>query len=231
MDWRTLTELIQADLDGALSPAEKADLSRRLLQDPDARRLQEEFRQLDRLLRDIPKAEPPPGLRAAILENSAGVAHGAARQPVTSHRSRFQIAAAVLGGLLIVGLAYLLLDSGAPRSGLQGSVVAMPHDRVVLRGEGVELIALLGRRGEKLGLDIELHASRSGAVVATFDPAEATFVRALDAAPSNSEDGQVTVEFGAGTRRLALEFSGDGPIRLEVRAGDRVVGMGVLNTN
>ena len=67
MDRGQLQELIQADLDGELSVAERAELARLLLQDPEARRLHGEFRQTDQLLRDIPAAEPPPGLRAAIL--------------------------------------------------------------------------------------------------------------------------------------------------------------------
>ena len=48
-----LQELIQADLDGELSVTERAELARLLLQDPEARRLQNDFRRTDQLLREI----------------------------------------------------------------------------------------------------------------------------------------------------------------------------------
>ncbi len=77
MDKGQLQELIQADLDGELSVAERAVLARLLLQDPEARRLHAEFRRTDQLLRNVAAAEPPPGLRADILAGSAQVpAHG-----------------------------------------------------------------------------------------------------------------------------------------------------------
>jgi anti-sigma factor RsiW len=66
-----LHELIQADLDGALSAAERAELARLLLQDPDARRLHGQLQRTDRLLRDIPADEPPAGLRDAVIAGSA----------------------------------------------------------------------------------------------------------------------------------------------------------------
>ena len=61
-----LQELIQADLDGELSGAGRAELARLLLQDPEARRLHGELRQTDKLLRDIP-GEPPPGPERQFL--------------------------------------------------------------------------------------------------------------------------------------------------------------------
>jgi anti-sigma factor RsiW len=51
-----LRDLIQADLDGALSAAERAELARLLLQDPEARRLHGQLQRTDQLLRDIPAA-------------------------------------------------------------------------------------------------------------------------------------------------------------------------------
>ena len=65
-DEQRLLELIQADLDGRLDGAEKAELARRLLADPAARRLQGELRQTDTLLRDLPQAQPPDELTSAI---------------------------------------------------------------------------------------------------------------------------------------------------------------------
>ena len=125
-DKHPLQDLIQGDLDGELTAAERAELARLLLQDPEARRLQDDFRETDQLLRDIADAEPPAGLREAILAGHAGA--GAQANP--GHRQfgwpAYRIAAVILGGLLIVGLGILARDGDVTGKNLQGSLVRLP---------------------------------------------------------------------------------------------------------
>jgi len=225
-----LQELIQADLDGELSVTERADLARLLLQDPEARRLHNEFRRTDQLLRDIAAAEPPPGLRAAIL---AGLA-GSARPANPGHRQygwpAYRLAAVILGGLLIVGISYLVRDGSGPGSDLQGSLVA-PQDHWSMRGDGVEVSASLQRDGQRLRLELNTLTTVPCEVVARIDPATTTFVGKTGEAQLTAVTGLVTVQPAIGRQAVVLEFSGAAPIELQLRSGGRLLGEGRLSVS
>jgi len=225
-----LQELIQADLDGELSATERADLARLLLQDPEARRLHNEFRRTDQLLRDIPEAEPPPNLRAAILAGSAR----SVRPGNPGHRQYglplYRVAAAILGGLLIVGLSYLLRDGNAPGTDLQGSLIA-PQDHWSMRAEGAEVSASLQRDGQKLRLELKLSTTIPSEVIATIDPATTTFVGKTGDAQLTAASGQVTVQPAIGSQTVVLDFSGAAPIQLQLRSGGRLLGEGRLSVS
>jgi len=228
MDKGRLQELIQADLDGELSAAQRADLARLLLQDPEARRLHEEFRRTDQLLRDVAAVEPPPGLRAAILAGSAQ-----SRRPGDSVQRHYglpyyRMAAVILGGLLIAGLSYVLMDARVPGTNLQGSVIA-PQGQLSLRAEGAEVSASLRRDGEKLRLELNSSTTIPCEIIARIDPATTTFVGRSGDADLTAASGQVTVVPATGRHAVVLEFSGAAPIRLELRAGGRLLGEGSLS--
>jgi hypothetical protein len=100
-------ELIQAEVDGELPEQHRADLSRFLLTNPEARALRDELRQVCGTLGRVPAAEPPPGLRDSIL--AAIPATTAATMPRRSSATRFQyfrVAAAFAGGLLVSAIAF-----------------------------------------------------------------------------------------------------------------------------
>jgi hypothetical protein len=241
MDRAQLQDLIQADLDGELSVAERADLARLLLRDPQARNLHEEFRRTDQWLRDIPAAEPPPGLRAAILAGRA-----LSQRPHDSARRSYELpfyrlAAAVLGGLLIVGLAYVLHDSDAPGSDLQGSLgragdparrglIAL-QDQWSFRAEGVELDASLRRAGQLLRLELDVSSAMHCELIAKVDPSKASLVGGPGDANAMTASGHVTVEAAPGRRSFVLEFSGVAPIQLQLHAGGRLLGKGELSVS
>jgi len=228
MNKSQLQELIQADLDGELSVAERAELARLLLQDPEARRLQDEFRKTDQLLRAIAAAEPPPGLRAAILAGS-----GPSARPGNSGRQQYgwpayRMAAVIIGGLLIVGLSYLVRDGNAPVENLQGSLIA-PQDHWSMRADGIELSALLQRDGENLRLELNSSATIPFEIIAKTDPAAMTYVGRTGDAQLTASGGQFTVQPAIGSQAVILEFSGSAPIQLELRSGGRVLGGGTLS--
>jgi hypothetical protein len=230
MDKGRLQELIQADLDGELSATERADLARLLLQDPEARHLQNEYRKTDQLLRDIGAAEPPSDLRAAIL---AG--HTQSTRPDKPGQQHYgwpayRMAAAIIGGLLIVGLSYLVRDANLPARNLQGSVIA-PQDHWSMRAEGVELGASLQRNGAKLTLELNSSATIPFEVVASIDPAATTFVGKTGDAQLSTARNQITVQPAIGSQSVVLEFSGAAPIKLELRAGGRLLGEARLLVN
>lgn len=231
MDKTQLQNLIQGDLDGELSPTQRAELARVLLQDHDARRLQQEFRRTDQLLRDIPAAEAPANLRADIL-----AARGLSERPVDAERPRFsqpfyRIAAVVLVGVLVVGISELLRDSNAPTPNLQGSMNAAAQDHLTLRADDVEISASLTRVGSSLRLEINSTATIPGEVIARIDPATTTLVGNPGDALRTTATGQITVPLAIGSQTSVLEFSGAAPIQLELRSGGRLLGEGRLSVS
>ena len=223
-----LQELIQRELDGELSVPERADLARLLLQDPEARRLHQEFRRTDELLHEIPVADPPPDLRAAILAAPSRSLRPADAGRRTHTRSLYRLAAVILGGLLVVGIAGLLLDSDTRRSGLQGSVGAAAQDRLSLRAEGVEASAMLRRDGQMMRLELTVSTTIPCEVVARFDPATTTFVGTTGEAQVTAAGDLVNARLAAGRQVLSLDFSGASPIQLQLRSDGRTLEEGTL---
>ena len=233
MDSGRLNKLIQSDLDGALSAAERAELARLLLQDPEARRLHAQFGRLDRLLRDIPLAEPPAGLRAAILAEPA-----MSPRPDVPRRAwpLYGVAAALLGGMAVVGIGYLLSDDGMPAAELQGSVVAADgagssasRDHWTFQAEGIEASASLRRAGAGLRLELKLSATRPSEVIAGFDPAATFLVAAPAGVRLDSASGQAVIRSEAGTRIYLLDFSRAAPIELQLRTGGQLLAQRTLS--
>ena len=239
MDRSQLQELIQSDLDGELSGTERAELARLLLRDPEARRLHNEFRLTDRLLRAIPLADPPTGLRADILAAPALSVRPAVPVPRQYGWPLYRVAAAVLGGFLIVGISYVLLDGKQPGSNLQGSLNAAgvpqtmapiaSQDHLLMRAENVELNASLRRDGKYLSLELNSTATIPCEVIARIDPAMTALVGNPGNAHLSTSSGQVTVRLETGSQALKLDFSGAAPIQLELRSGGRLLGEGRLS--
>jgi anti-sigma factor RsiW len=230
-----LHDLIQGDLDGVLSAADRAELARLLLQDPEARRLHGQMQRTDRLLRDVPAAEPPAGLRDAVLGGSARPTESKSRW---NRMSTYRIAAAVLGGLLVVGAAYIVSDGRAPGTELQGSVRAgaepaspAAESRASLQAEGLAVDASLHRDADQLRLELEATATSPGEVVVRFDAAATTFTGSAGDASVAATSGAVTVPLATGRHATALEFSGVAPIRLELRAGGQFAGAASLSVS
>jgi hypothetical protein len=104
-------ELIQADVDGELPEQHRAELSRYLLASPEARALRDELRQVCGALDQLPAAEPPPGLKGAILAAVPLPAAGVAAALKRSNWARFpilRVAAAFAGGMLVSAIAFQL---------------------------------------------------------------------------------------------------------------------------
>lgn len=117
-------ELIQADVDGELPASQRAELSRYLLANPEARAARDGLQRLAGLLGSVPAADPPADLKAAVLASArlpalqAGSGGGRGfRLPPTTMR----YAAAVAGAVLVSALAFHIgLDR---RSGVEVSEV------------------------------------------------------------------------------------------------------------
>lgn len=223
MERARLETLIQAQLDGELPAAERAELARELLQDADARRLHDALARTDRLLREVPAAEPPAGLREAILAGTARTARSGGAAGRQASWSAYRIAAAFLGGLLIVGLAYVASDGRGPDAELQGSLAAAGRT-ASLRSQGVAIEASVQRDGDSTRLEIRASAPMPCEVRVKFDPAATSYAGSSGDAAATATDREVTVRLPAGRGVTVLEFSGAAPSTIELRAGGRPLG-------
>jgi hypothetical protein len=234
MDPTRLTDLIHAELDVELSAAERAELARLVLQDPDARRLQDELKRTHGLLGRVTQADPPAGLRTAILKALGLSEKAGASGSGDKGWSLYRLAAAVIGGLVVVGIGYNLLEAGQPGADLQGSLgaalpsvatqAAVAPDHANFTGEGVQASASLHRGGQGLQLELELGGTVPYEVVARFDPAATSYAGPVDEAGLAIIDDAVTVQAQPGRRTRVLEFSATAPIRVQVRMGGHVLG-------
>lgn len=124
----TALELINAEIDGVLTGAQRAELNRLLLADPSVRVLRDGLVQTCRALDEMPRAEVPAGLHEAIVSGlpvAAPKSHGFNRAAFTS-RPLLRYAAAFGGGLLISALAYQFgtLDSTVIGAGQVAGTIA-----------------------------------------------------------------------------------------------------------
>lgn len=228
-------DLIQRDLDGDLSAAEKAELARLLLQDPEARRLRDELARTDALLRAVPAAEPPAGLRPAILSALGLSSRGNDRNVSPAAWGRYRLAAAILGGVVVVGLGYRMISSQENLDGLKGSIVAAtvapaPSDEVVLAVAGGDVTARLFREGDRTRITLESSGLEPVEIIGQYDSALMTPQGSATASPG-SDPGRFSIVLRAADNSESLEFAGSGAVRLEVRAGGQRLDTVVLGSD
>jgi hypothetical protein len=223
-----ITELINADLDGFLSGPDRAELSRRLLQDPEARRLYEDLRRSDELLHRVAQAEPPPGLRESILGSLPRPPALDAAGPQEAGWARFRYAASLAAGVVIVGLGYGLMQGGADPAALQGSVAPLPpaaqdvaeSAEAALSGGGLEGRARLSRTPDGLRLEINIDEAAPVDIRAVFEPAQLSLLGGTPQGTAGeillpATDGPRTHEIGfawtgQGVARIRLDVVADG---------------------
>jgi anti-sigma factor RsiW len=125
-------DLIEAEIDGRLSAAERAELARHVLVNPDARELRDEMRQLCDMLDAVQAEEPPAELHADVMS----ALRAQSRQPGTrlpaggrvraylSSPAGLRFAAAIVGGVLVGTLAFEFAgrDPGLAPSQLVGTM-------------------------------------------------------------------------------------------------------------
>jgi hypothetical protein len=171
--------LIHAEIDGELDGSQRAELSRRLLADPEARALREDFRRLCGALDAMPEIEPPPELRAGILAAlpalpvAARAPAAPPRQPwASAHRWRY---AAVLAGALAAGTVLFVTVEG-PRPATSDTAGTMAAARAATTLDTVSLAngpiagrVSLYRDASGLGLKFELATSAPVDVLVASD--------------------------------------------------------------
>jgi anti-sigma factor RsiW len=207
-------ELIQAEVDGELPEQHRADLSRFLLTNPEARALRDELRQVCATLGRVPAVEPPQGLRESILAAIPGAT--AARTPRRSSATRFQyfrVAAAFAGGLLVSAIAFQV---GAGRqaafdvSEVAGTLASQdpvarssPVDTASVSLEQVSGTVSLFRSATMRVVEFDLAVRQPLEVVVVHDGQQARF---SGLAPASSNQRYALVLEGAGKAGSPVEI-------------------------
>jgi anti-sigma factor RsiW len=159
-------ELIHAEMDGELDPAQRAELARRLLADPETRALREDLRRLCTALDGLAQTEPPAQLRQSIL--------AALPRPSPKRRglpaSAWRYAAVIAGVLAAGGILTEMLRGPTPdTSEVAGTLALAPAatlvDSVRLESGSVSGSVSLYRDRAALALKFEVTAVAPLAVV------------------------------------------------------------------
>lgn len=195
--------LIHAEIDGELDAAQRAQLARRLLADPDLRAEREDLRRLCSLLDGMDDVEPPAQLRANILRALPMAAAPLGHPRAVPRWRYFALAAGILGA------AILVLESvkgpGPASTELTGTIAAA-RAPVIL--DTVRLEAPIGGRvslyrdGNRLGLALELASGAPVDVVVTSAGQTLT----VNGLGTSSETRKVALPEAATGGRVDLTF-------------------------
>jgi hypothetical protein len=211
-------EFIHADLDGELPERHRAEMSRYLLANPEARALRDDLRQVCAVLDGVPEAEPPPGLKASILAAAPLPAAGGSRASIGAGGASFQkwrMAAAFAGGLLVSAIAFQLGEGR--QAGLDVSEVAgtLASQDPVARSQPVDTIVVsLDQAKGKVSLfrsttmrvvEFDLAVQQPLEVVVMHDGQEARFSGLGQAVSAGNQRYALVLE-GAGQTGSAIEI-------------------------
>lgn len=126
-------ELINAEIDGVITGAQKAELNRLLLAEPAVRALRDELAGVCRALDTMPRDELPAGLHEAIVNGlpvAIPISHVFGHRSGFTQRPLLRYAAAFAGGLLVSALAFQIDRFDATQAGsgaLAGTIAAATH--------------------------------------------------------------------------------------------------------
>ena len=136
----------------------------------------------------------------------------------------YRMAAAILGGLLIVGISYLLLDGNSSRYGPAGIAGCGAAGSIVDAGGRCRSQRLAPARRREAEARTRRRRRRCPA---RSSPGSTLRRRPLSAAPMTQQltaaSDQVTVQLATGSEVFVLEFSGAAPIQLQLRSGGRLL--------
>ncbi len=210
-------ELINEELDGRLSASRRAELSRRLLADQDARSLQREMSVLRDLLATVPPADVPKDMASSILAALPAVAaDGASGNRYFGRRGAWVYFGAMAAAVALVsfGLHFLPDGKGLDTAATVGTMTAGPLPRsFVIDDPAIRGTVTPRLNGRALVLDFDVSILEKVTVVAFGD---GTPLGRVEQEPGSLPSQQFSLEL---TDSAAVA----GPIVLRVTAGDRLI--------
>jgi hypothetical protein len=174
-------ELIHAELDGELTPEERAELSRVLLANPEARALRDQLSRLFGELAKVESAPPPAGLTTSVL-SAVGLPDPSPQDQVFPGAwwrtpAALRYAAVFVGGLAVGAAAFQLGKQGADGldvsqlvgtiGGQDAAVRQTPVDRIQLELDQVSGAINSWQVGSQLVLELDLQAREPVEIVAS----------------------------------------------------------------
>ena len=238
-------ELLSAEADDDLTPAERHELESLIGASDEARQLAHELRRMDHFLDNQRAIEPPAGLRDDIMQR---IPLGNSRPASTTDRGRprwldslgwqplMKYAASTAFGALLVVAVYESQPDFGPNTDITQLVGTMAPDTVIadkvvldrfsFHEAGVSSVARLEKRGKAVVLDVSIDADKQIDLVIDFSGTNLQFEAV---AQTNTEfdamqfSNRVLRVNGRGARRFSVllrspdgvAYSGDEAIRLE----------------
>ncbi|MEJ8566713.1 anti-sigma factor family protein [Elongatibacter sediminis] len=178
-----IADMIQADVDGELPAASRAELDAVLAQSGEARRFRDEMMRVARLMNELPPIDPPPGLTRRILDRIQLPSPEGWHSRVAAWMRPASYGMAVAAGVVIgIGVANFAprfdADIAADLPGLVGTMVdrsalQAPNaaDRMVIDRPGVRGEAVLVPLGDIWSLQFSLNTSNPVEIRVSADPA------------------------------------------------------------
>lgn len=222
-----MLELLNAEIDGELSAAERAELSSRLLESSEVRTVREELRRVSDELAQIPLVDSPAGLLESILA-AAPLPQPAPRGRAVWSAPPLRYAAAFFVGLLVSAIAFETMRD-QPGISIEETAGTMANPPKLARGVVADTLKVdlpevrgtvsLFRSASTRVVEFDLAAKLPVDVVVTHDGHEARLSGFGSTGPGNMQ-------------RYALVIDGPGqelaPIELEFLASGTVIHRDVL---
>ncbi len=210
-------EMINEEVDGRLSAGQRAELSRRLLVDKDARCLLREMRHLRDLLASVPPVAVPGDMASNILAAlPAAAADGASGAQHFGRRGAWIYFGAMAAAVALVSIALHLLPNG---KGLEtaatvGTMTASPVTRsFVIDDPAIRGTVTPRMAGRAVVLDFDVSLLEAVVIIASSG---GTPLARVERGPGSLQSRQFSL-------KLPDTAAAAGPIVLRVTAGDRLV--------
>jgi len=240
-------QLLNRELDGDLTPDERAELEQALAADESARRVRSHMQGMHKTLKDMPQIEPPSAMKANIMRSINPPGLRQAIWPVRIFRqisAWFEVrpiypyAVGVATGLLVFAVYVGTVDRSSQLNDGDLAATLLHQDEASTQAIHVQPFEVAGTRGSVasrhadgvIWVDLTLETTAQTGIEMTFNERELQF-RALskdpDAAMSfNQADGHIEIsQIDPGTYHLAFTGSPGETSRmsLTVRSGAETV--------
>lgn len=238
-----IVELINADIDGEISPAQKQELDAALAANPQAQAMHAELSGLSSTLDELPDLDPPPHLKHAIMASipaSQAEPHTEGNWLLTLFAAPALRYAAMFAAGALLTLSLVSSDQLSDRAftDVTGLVGTMSSD--VPDGPGIQVTRIdrpevagrvsLRNSGPLLIVDFDLVSAGPVDIVASYSDQSIWFngFAQLESpgASISAESGRVTMQID-GRRRYALFLHNAGDrdiaINLQFKSGENIV--------
>jgi len=241
-----IMNLINAEIDGMISPADKQELDAAVAASPEVRAMHAALSGLGASLNALPDLEPPPHLRhtimAAIPASRERVARGGVLRNLFAAPALRYAATFAAGGILSLSLISSDRMANNAFSDVTGLVGTISAD--VPQGPGIQVTSIdrpevagrvsLRNSGRLLIVDFDLVSSGPIDIVASYSDQTIWFngFAQLESpgASISAESGQVTMKID-GKRRYALFLHNAGDREVAINLQFRADGAVVYDTN